>query len=92
MTTFFPNMDRSHSHRGIGGDWRMNIAFPPVNIAKKEDNFHVSIAAPGYQKEDFRIETKGGKLFVSATHRESVEEQTDNYVHREYEIHSFERE
>ncbi len=90
--SFFPNVDRSNIHRGLGGDWRMNIAFPPVNISKKKDEFKVSIAAPGYDKDDFKIESKNGKLIISATHRTSMEEQTDDYVHREYETHSFERE
>ena len=90
--SFFPNVDRSNVHRGIGGDWRMNIAFPPVNISKKKDEFKISIAAPGYDKDDFKIESKNGKLLITATHRTSTEEQTDDYVHREYETHSFERE
>ena len=92
VASFFPSLSNSHTHRGLGSDWRMNIAFPPVNINKKEKEFQISLATPGYIKEDFKIESKEGRLIVSATHRKSKEEQTDEYIHREYDVMSFERE
>lgn len=69
----------------------MQIAFPPVNIAREEEAFVVSLAVPGYDKSDFTISATNGMLTVSAEHGESLEEQTDDYLHREYARQSFER-
>ncbi|WP_170067749.1 Hsp20/alpha crystallin family protein [Neolewinella xylanilytica] len=91
MSSFFPNMARFASPHGPVGDWRMQIAFPPVNIAREEEAFVVSLAVPGYDKSDFTISATNGMLTVSAEHGESLEEQTDDYLHREYARQSFER-
>ncbi len=59
----------------------MKIAFPPVNIAREEESFIVSLAVPGYDKNDFSISAENGLLSVSAKHDESLEEKTDDYLH-----------
>ncbi len=69
----------------------MKIAFPPVNIAREEESFIVSLAVPGYDKDDFSISAENGLLSVSAKHDESLEEKTDDYLHHEYRRFSFDR-
>lgn len=92
VSSFFPNISNSQRHRGLGDDWRMNIAFPPVNVKKKEEEFEIVLAAPGYAKEDFSIESQNGRLLISASRTEEKENKTDDFIHREYDTRSFERE
>lgn len=92
VATFFPAVKDRLRSTGLLPDWRMSMEFPPVNISKDEEVYKVLVAVPGYKKEDFKIEVKEGILFVSAERKESSEEQTKDYVHREYDFHTFQRE
>lgn len=64
---------------------------PAVNVKDLEHNFHLEVAAPGLNKEDFKIEVENGILTISAEKRKSAEDQTDNYTRREFHFASFKR-
>jgi HSP20 family protein len=40
--------------------------FPPVNIIEKTDAYHLEVAAPGWQKENFNVKLEGNQLTISA--------------------------
>lgn len=51
----------------------MNI--PAVNVSETDKNFQLSIAAPGLEKKDFKVEAYDDMLTISAEHeREQKEE------------------
>lgn len=65
-----------------------------VNIKNLEDAFAIELAAPGFDKADFKVEFENGRLVISAE-KEKVEEGEDkvveNFTHKEFTYNSFER-
>lgn len=78
----------------LGTDWQkwqeqMQYSTPAANIAENEVNFTIEIAAPGLQKEDFKIEVKNSKLTVSAESK--TQEEGKKYSRKEFAYGSFKR-
>lgn len=65
--------------------------FPPVNVEETDEEFRLSLAAPGLKKEDFDIQVKDNSLIISSESSDSSEEKNDNYTRREYSFNSFQR-
>lgn len=65
---------------------------PAVNIIENFSNFVVELAAPGFNKEDFKIEVEEDTLIISSK-KESVREEKEDsqFVKREFNYESFER-
>ena len=63
---------------------------PAVNIAETENEFHIEVAAPGLNKEDFKINLDKNLLSISA---EKKVENTEGkkYSKKEYNYNSFVR-
>lgn len=73
-------------------DQKNNIVTPAVNIKEMGQNFEIEMLAPGFSKNDFRIEVNGNELIVFAeksTENESQEE--GKYQKREFNIESLRR-
>lgn len=66
-------------------------SFPAVNIKEDENNFEVSVAVPGLQKEDFNIELENDVLTISSEKETKTETEDTNYVRREFGYSSFKR-
>ena len=64
---------------------------PMVNVVESEDNFKLEVAAPGLNKEDFKISVEKDQLLVSASKEEKKEEETEKYTRREFNFTSFKR-
>lgn len=64
---------------------------PSVNIAENEKDFEIELAAPGYKKEDFKINVENGVISIKAETNSDNEEKKKNYSHREHFYSSFER-
>ena len=64
---------------------------PAVNIKDTKKGFELEVAAPGFQKEDFKITTENGVLTISAETKNEQKEETDNYTRREFTRSSFTR-
>jgi len=68
----------------------MNV--PAVNVTETDKEFQLSIAAPGLDKKDFRIEAYDDMLTISAEHeKEEKEEKNGRYNRREYNYNSWSR-
>ncbi|MBL3657658.1 Hsp20/alpha crystallin family protein [Fulvivirga sediminis] len=65
-------------------------SLPKVNIRELENGFTVELAAPGYKKEDFKIELDNNLLTISAAVKENPEE-THKYTSKEFSYQSFTR-
>lgn len=64
---------------------------PAVNIVDNEGDFQIEVAAPGLNKEDFRIEIDHGILSISAEKEETVEKEEKDFTRREFNYSSFHR-
>lgn len=70
--------------------WNQDWA-PSVNIAETEKNYEIDLSAPGFKKEDFKIEVENDVLNISAETKEEKEEKDKNYSRREFSYNSFSR-
>lgn len=64
---------------------------PQVNIAENADSYKIELAAPGLNKEDFKIELKKDNLSVWVEKKVENEEVYKDYTRREFEFTSFAR-
>ena len=64
---------------------------PSVNIKELEEAFEVEVAAPGMQKEDFRITMDGNLLTIASSKEDKEEENDGNFTRREFSYQSFQR-
>ncbi|HTB07709.1 MAG TPA: Hsp20/alpha crystallin family protein [Bacteroidia bacterium] len=64
---------------------------PAVNISEKPENFLVEVSAPGFKKEDFKIEAEDGTLSISAEHKEEKSDEGKQFTRREFRYGSFSR-
>ncbi len=69
-----------------------NTTLPSVNIKESHEGFEVEMAAPGFSKEDFKIELEHDQLTISS--EKKVEDETkdgQNFTRREFSYQSFSR-
>lgn len=64
---------------------------PAVNILETDDAFQLEFAAPGRNKEDFKVELHDGVLKIAGGQPSVQEETTENYRRREFRYVAFER-
>lgn len=64
---------------------------PAANIKESDKKFELELAAPGFEKKDFKIEIENGILKVSAEKKEEKNEEKKNYTKKEFSYNSFER-
>jgi HSP20 family protein len=65
---------------------------PAVNIKEKNDAFEIEMAAPGFNKEDFKIELNNNILSISSEKKiENETKENERYTRREFSYQSFMR-
>ena len=62
-----------------------------MNIKEHDDDFEIELAAPGFEKKDFKITMKDDVLEVSAERKEEESEKKEEYTRREFSYNSFKR-
>lgn len=74
-------------------DTQTGISMPSVNIVEGKEDFRIEVAAPGLEKDDFKIDLENNVLTISSEREESSEQQeNDNrYMRREFCYSSFRR-
>jgi HSP20 family protein len=78
------------------GNWNNNFGktFPSVNISEDDQSFCVDVVAPGFRKEDFKVNVEDDVLTISAETETQNRDEEDNqreYSRREYSYNSFTR-
>lgn len=66
-------------------------SFTPVNIKETENDYVLELVAPGFQKEDFKINLDNNTLTISAEKKEETENQNEKFIRKEYKQQSFSR-
>ena len=87
----FDDFFKPWNERLTGNVWGKMLTVPAVNIVENKDDFTVSLAAPGLQKEDFHIDLDGNMLTISCEKEEKKEEKMEKMTRNEYNFTSFTR-
>ncbi len=61
------------------------------DIYEKNGNYHIEMDAPGFNKDDIKIEYKDKYLIISASKEDVREEENVNYIRRERTSGKYER-
>ena len=64
---------------------------PAVNIKESADMIEVEVAAPGMEKQDFKIQLDNNTLTISSEKEHNDEKQEEGYSRREFSYQSFQR-
>lgn len=77
---------------GINNYSNTDTTIPAVNIKETAGAFEVEMAAPGMNKEDFKIELDNSLLTITSEKNSSNEEKgSENYSRKEFSYQSFQR-
>lgn len=83
----------------FGKDWmdsvfsdRPGISTPAVNVKETDDEFQIEVAAPGLDKNDFKVDLDNNVLTISSEKEFKDEQKEDGrYMRREFSYTSFSR-
>lgn len=65
---------------------------PAVNVKETSDSFEVEMAAPGMNKDDFKVELNNNVLTISSEQKQEHEEKEgEKYSRKEFSYQSFQR-
>lgn len=64
---------------------------PAINIKDHEKGYEIELAAPGLNKEDFKVSLDDGILTISAEKQSKIEEENEGYLKKEFSYNSFSR-
>lgn len=64
---------------------------PAVNIKDNTKSFDLEVAAPGYKKEELKVNVEDGVLTISSEKKKESEEEKNGYTRREFNYSSFSR-
>ena len=70
---------------------RMTARVPAANVSETQDHYHVELAAPGLQKEDFKLSLEQNVLNVTVEKQNEQNNVQKNYSKREYSYTSWVR-
>ena len=69
-----------------------NTTIPAVNIKETSDRSEVEVAAPGMNKDDFKVELDGNILTISSEKTNQFQDREDErFYRREFSYQSFQR-
>jgi HSP20 family protein len=74
----------------IGHD-ELRRSVPSVNIVERDDRFELHVLAPGYAKEDLKLQVENDVLTISAEKKQEQNTQNERYTRREFMLNSFSR-
>ncbi len=64
---------------------------PSVNIKEGKDEYAIEVAAPGFDKKDFRIDLNNNVLEISSEKEVKEENKDEKVMRREFRYSSFKR-
>lgn len=70
----------------------VNSTLPAVNVSENENEYKIDVAAPGMEKNDFKLNFDNGRLTISSEKKNEKEEKDGELVtRREFSYQSFQR-
>lgn len=91
---FFPSIvDEFFGRDFLPGmfEFQTGINMPSVNIVEGKDDFRIEVAAPGLEKNDFKINLENNVLTISSEKEDTNEQKEERYMRREFSYSSFRR-
>lgn len=67
------------------------IQLPAVNIKENDKSFDIDVAAPGFDKGDFKLNIENNIMTISAERERESNEEKDSYTRKEFSYSSFSR-
>lgn len=68
-----------------------STTLPSVNIKETADHYEVEVAAPGLDKNDFKVTLDGNLLTISSEKENKQTYEQENFTRREFSYQSFQR-
>ena len=90
LTTGFNDIFESMFNDSFLSD-RMISRVPAVNVCETEDKYQIEMAAPGLNKDDFKVKLDRNLLTVQVEQQMQQEESNKQYNKREFSYNSFVR-
>lgn len=73
-------------------DWPVpKTSLPAVNVSEDDKYYMVDVVAPGFKKDDFKVNVEDNTLTISAESKHESTEENKQYNRREYSYSSFTR-
>lgn len=63
----------------------------PVNVVETDQNFTLSVVAPGVSKEDIKLQVNNKELTISFEHQQSEKQEGEKWLRKEFKLRSFKR-
>jgi len=64
---------------------------PAVNISERPNDFLIEMAAPGFSKEDFKVNIENEVLTISAEKKNEQKDENSRYTRKEFQYSTFTR-
>lgn len=90
----FPSLIDEFFGRELPGfffDPERYLGTPAVNIIEGKDDYRIEVAAPGLEKNDFKISIDNNLLTISSEKELSNEEKGEQFMRKEFSYASFSR-
>jgi len=68
-----------------------DTTLPAVNVKENDEAFEIEVAAPGMNREDFKVKLENNLLTISSEKKEEKKEENGRYSRREFSYQSFQR-
>ncbi len=75
----------------VSYDWYGGRSLPAVNITESKNDYKLEVAAPGLNKNDFKISVDENVLTISSEKEASNETKEEDVLRREFSYSSFSR-
>jgi HSP20 family protein len=81
----------------FGGDifaipfFNSTSSVPSVNVKKTQDEYNIEVAAPGLNKNDFKVEVHNNVLNISYEKKDKHEDKENGYTRQEFCYSNFKR-
>lgn len=85
----FFNSDRFFTPKWFEREFEQTM--PAVNIRENGTHFNIEVAAPGFVKNDFKINVEENILTISVEKEEEKNEEHERFARKEYAYNSFSR-
>jgi HSP20 family protein len=72
-------------------DVESRLTLPAVNITEGKEEYRIDVAAPGLNKEDFKVTLENNVLTVTSEKEEKQEENNDKVMRKEFSYCTFSR-
>lgn len=88
LSDFF-DTDRFLNTRWMEREFEQTL--PSVNIRENGKEFNIELAAPGFSKNDFKVNVEENVLTISAERKEEKKEENGRFTRKEFSYNTFSR-